>query len=189
VGSLQIIQSVPATQIESSCWYALHTRSRHEKRVASELEQKGISSFLPLVTQMRKWSDRRMKVDLPLFSCYVFVNITKSPETRVSVLRTPGVLTIVGGNHLASPIPDREIEQIQTILERKVPFSAHPFLEVGQRVRIRGGALDGLEGVLSRFKGHDQLVVSVQTIQRSLSVTLGGYDVEPVGPTKRTLYV
>ena len=189
MGSLQIIQSVPATQIESGCWYALHTRSRHEKRVASELEQKGISSFLPLVTQMRKWSDRRMKVDLPLFSCYVFVNITKSPETRVSVLRTPGVLTIVGGNHLASPIPDREIEQIQTILERKVPFSAHPFLEVGQRVRIRGGALDGLEGVLSRFKGHDQLVVSVQTIQRSLSVTLGGYDVEPVGPTKRTLYV
>ena len=130
-----------------------------------------------------------MKVELPLFSCYVFVNITKSPEVRVSILRTPGVLTIVGGNHLASPIPDREIEQIQTILERKVPFVVHPFLEVGQRVRIRGGALDGLEGVLSRFKGRDELVISVQTIQRSLSVTLEGYDVEPLEPAKRTLYV
>jgi transcription antitermination factor NusG len=153
------------------------------------LEQKGIATFLPLITQMRKWSDRRMKIDLPLFSCYVFVNMTKSPETRVSVLRTPGVLTIVGGNQLGSPIPDREIEQIQTIVERKVPFAAHPFLEVGQRVRIRGGALDGLEGVLSRFKGHDELVVSVQTIQRSLSVTVDGYDVVPLEPMKRPLYV
>ena len=189
MGSLQAVQSMPATQIESGCWYALHTRSRHEKRVASELEQKGITTFLPLVTQMRRWSDRRVKVELPLFSCYAFVNITKCPETRVSLLRTPGVLTIVGGNHLASPIPDREIEQIQTILERKVPFAAHPFLEIGQRVRIRGGALDGLEGILSRFKGHDELVISVQTIQRSLSVTLEGYDVEPLEPMKRPLYV
>src|SRR5215475_13601522 len=96
MGGLQIIQSAPAAQIESGCGYALHTRSRHEKRVASELEQKGITTFLPLISEMRKWSDRRMKVELPLFSCYVFVNIPKSPETRVSVLRTPGVLTIVG---------------------------------------------------------------------------------------------
>jgi|SRR5215813_10256058 len=189
MGGLQVVQGAQSTQFETSCWYALHTRSRHEKRVASELEQKGIATFLPLLTEVRKWSDRRMKIDVPLFSCYVFVNMTKSPETRVSVLRTPGVLTVVGGNQLGSPIPDHEIEQIQTILERKIPFSAHPFLEVGQRVRIRGGALDGIEGVLSRFKGTDSLVVSVQTIQRSLSITVEGYDVEPLGPVKRTLYI
>ena len=189
MGGLQIVQSAECAQIETGCWYALHTRSRHEKRVASELEQKGITSFLPLVAETRKWSDRRMKVELPLFSCYVFVNITRSPETRVSVLRTPGVLSVVGGNQLGSPIPEREIEQIQTILERKIPFVSHPFLEVGQRVRIRGGALDGIEGVLSRFKGSESLVVSVQTIQRSISVTVEGYDVEPLDSDKRALYV
>jgi transcription antitermination factor NusG len=189
MGSLQVVQSAQGTQLETSCWYALHTRSRHEKRVASELNQKGITAFLPLLTETRKWSDRRMKIEVPLFSCYVFVNMTKCPETRVSVLRTPGVLTVVGGNQLGSSIPDHEIEQIQTILERKVPFTTHPFLEIGQRVRIRGGALDGIEGVLSRFKGTDSLVVSVQTIQRSLSITVEGYDVEPVGPSKRVLYV
>jgi transcription antitermination factor NusG len=190
MGSLQVIESAPATQIDACSWYAVHTRSRHEKKVAAELLQKGITTFLPLLTQMRKWSDRRMKVDVPLFSCYVFVNIPTSPETRIAVLRTLGVLAFVGGNNLASPIPPKEIEQIQTILDRKVPFAAHPFLEIGQRVRIRGGALDGIEGVLTRFGGSDRLVISVQTIQRSLCVTLEGYDVEPLQPTRRTtLYV
>ena len=189
MGSLQILQTVPATQVEVCSWYAVHTRSRHEKRVVVELQQKGITTFLPLLTQMRKWSDRRMKVDVPLFSCYVFVNIPTSAETRVAVLRTSGVLTFVGGNHLGSPIPTKEIEQIQTILEKKVPFAAHPFLEIGQRVRIRGGALDGIEGVLTRFGGSDRLVISVQTIQRSLCVTVEGYDVEPIQPMRRALYV
>ena len=186
---LQTVQNAVQPGLETNCWYALHTRSRHEKRVAGELEQKGIATFLPLVTSVRKWSDRRMKIEMPLFSCYVFVNIPQVPETRVSVLRTSGVLAFVGGNNLATPIPTHEIEQIQTVLERKVPFAAHPFLEVGQRVRIRGGALDGIEGVLARFNGNSRLVISVQTIQRSLSITVDGYDVEPVGPSKRTLYV
>ena len=189
MGTLQVIQNNPTPQLEATCWYAIHTRSRHEKRIASELEQKGITTFLPLLSETRKWSDRRMKIDLPLFSCYVFVNIPKSHEIRFSVLRTPGVLTFVGGNNFIASIPDQEIQQIQTILEKKVPFAAHPFLAVGQRVRIRGGALDGVTGILSRFKGKDELVVSVQTIQRSLSVTVEGYAVEPAEPVKSTLYV
>lgn len=153
-----------------------------------ELEQRGITAFLPLISEVRTWSDRRIKVDVPLFSCYVFVNIpSSSPETRVSVLRTSGVLTFVGGNHLGAPIPTHEIEQIQTIVDKKVPLAAHPFLEIGQRVRIRGGALDGIEGVLSRFNGSSRLVISVQTIQRSLSITVEGYDVEPLEPKRRTL--
>jgi transcription antitermination factor NusG len=188
MSSLQIVQGAVEAGLETNSWYALHTRSRHEKRVAGELEQKGIIAFLPLVSTVRKWSDRRVKIDVPLFSCYVFVNIPRALETRVAVLRTSGVLTFVGGNQLATPIPTHEIEQIQTVLERKVPFAAHPFLEIGQRVRIRGGALDGIEGVLTRFNGNSRLVISVQTIQRSLSITVDGYDVEPVKP-KATLYV
>ena len=189
MGSLQVIENMPAAQVESTCWYAVHTRSKHEKRIAAELQQKGITAFLPLTAQIRKWSDRRMKIDLPLFSCYVFVNISSCPETRVAVLRTSAVLTFVGGNQLKAPIPNYEIEQIQTILEKKIPFAAHPFLEIGQRVRIRGGALDGIEGALTRFNGNSRLVISVQTIQRSLSITVEGYEVEPVGPRRQALCV
>jgi transcription termination/antitermination protein NusG len=188
MGSLQIVQDVASSQVDTSFWYAVHVRSRHEKRVAAELEQKGITTFLPLLSETRKWSDRKVKVEFPLFSCYLFVNIAAAPETRVSVLRTSGVLTFVGGNHLESPIPTQQIEQIQTILEKKIPFSTHPYLEVGQRVRICGGALDGVEGVLSRFGGNNRLIISVQTIQRSLSITVEGYDVEPL-EVKRTMYV
>lgn len=130
-----------------------------------------------------------MKVDMPLFSCYVFVNLPVGLDTRVGVLRTPGVLGFVGGNNLYSTVADEEIEQIQTLLARKVPFASHPFLEIGERVRVRGGALDGIEGVLTRFGGSDRLVISVQTIQRSLSITVEGYEIEPVNAEKRTLYV
>jgi transcription antitermination factor NusG len=188
MGNLQIIENIPAVHVENSCWYAIHTRSRHEKRVAAELEQKGLRTFLPLRTEMRNWSDRRMKVEVPLFTCYVFVNITRSPETRVAVLRTPGTLSFVGGNHLESAIPDNEIENLQQILEKKVSFSSHPFLQIGQKVRVRGGALNGVEGILNRINGSDRLVISVQTIQRSLSITVDGYDVEPVGRASRAFY-
>jgi transcription antitermination factor NusG len=184
--NLQIIAAAPALAVEHTSWYAVHTRSRHEKRVAAELERKGIKTFLPLFTEVRQWSDRRMKIESPLFSCYVFVNIPAVLDTRVSVLRSPGVLSFVGGNHHGITIPDRQIENVQTLLTKKVGFSSHPFLAIGQRVRVRGGALDGLEGVLERFNGSNRLVISVETIQRSLSVTVDGYDVEPVANASRT---
>jgi transcription antitermination factor NusG len=182
MSSCLVLQDAPAVTAQATSWYAVHTRSKHEKKVASELERRGVCTFLPLLSEVRKWSDRRMLVELPLFSCYVFVNIAPSPETRVSVLRTSGVLKFVGGNRESPSIPDSEIEHLQTILAKKVPFAPHPFLQVGQRVRIRGGALDGIEGILSQFRGSNRLVVSVQTIQRSISITVDGFDVEPVGP-------
>jgi len=165
---------------EQPQWYAIHIRPKHEKRVASELEQKGILTFLPLVTEIHRWSDRRKKVELPLFSCYLFVNLVASADLRVAVLSTGGVLGFVGAHHQGAPIPESQIEQIRTLLESKVPFSFHPFLKVGQRVRIRGGCLDGMEGILSAQKGADRLVVAVDGIQRALSICLEGYDVEPL---------
>lgn len=185
MSSCEIVQNSSALPVQVPSWYAVHTRSKHEKKVVSELERRGVQTFLPLLTEVRKWSDRRMLVELPLFSCYVFVNIAPSPESRVAVLRTSGVLKFVGGNHELAGIPDTEIEQIQTILAKKVPFSPHPFLQVGQRVRIRGGALEGIEGILSQVRGSNRLVVSVQTIQRSLSITVDGFDVEPLQPQRR----
>ncbi len=165
---------------EFAQWYAIQTKPRHEKRAAAELEQKGITTFLPLISQLHRWSDRRKKIEVPLFSCYAFVNIEPSPETRVAVLRTNGVLSFVGSHNQGTSIPETQIENIRILLSNEVPFSCYPFLSVGQRVRIRGGCLDGVEGILIRQNGARRLVVSVEMIQRSVAVSIEGYDLEPV---------
>lgn len=180
MGSCQTIQSFTSVPpVESPRWYAVHIRARHEKKVAFELNARKIATFLPLVTEIRKWSDRTTKVEVPLFSCYAFVNFDWSPENRLSVLRVPGVLSFVGGNLQGMAIANSEIESIQTLM-RKFPVSAHAFLKVGQWVRVRGGALDGMQGVLVRCTGGNRLVISVETIQRSFSVSVEGYQVESV---------
>jgi len=169
-----------AAQVESEQWYAIQTRPRHEKVVVAELEQKGITTFLPLVSEIHRWSDRRKKVELPLFSGYAFVSIALTPEARISILRTSGVLNFVGCHKYGAPIPEKEIRDIRSLLANKVPFSPYCFLKVGQRVRVRGGCLDGLEGILIRQNEDQSLVLSVEMIQRSLAINIAGYDVEPV---------
>jgi transcription antitermination factor NusG len=182
MSTLHVVEAMLANPPVQAHWYALQTRPRHEKKVAAELDQKGVSTFLPLVSEVRQWSDRRMRITVPLFSCYAFVNIVPTAEVRVTVLQSHGVLNFVGNGKEALPIPETQIEDIRKLLDRKVPFAAHPFLEVGQRVRIRGGALDGIEGILERrSNGNQRLVISVQTIQRSLSISVEGYEVEPIG--------
>jgi len=163
-----------------SKWYAIHTMPRHEKKVSSELVAKEICSFLPLVPTRRRWSDRQRIVDEPLFAGYVFVRMVYRSPARIAVLGTKGVVGLVGGRGSGTPIPESEINAIQQILKERVPVSAHGFLSVGERVRIRGGVLDGLEGILQSFKGDQSLVVSVESIQRSISITVSGYDVEPI---------
>ncbi len=160
-------------------WFAIKTRSRHEKKVATELQQRGIETFLPVVSQVRNWSDRKKVVEFPLFSCYAFVNITPTPPTRLAVLSAHGVVGFVGPHGQATPIPASQIEDLRTVLMSEVPLWPRPFLKVGQRVRIRGGALNGLEGILVGAKGERQLVLSVDTIQRSVSMSIEGYDLEP----------
>ncbi len=170
--------SLVATAGAEPQWYAVHTRPRHEKKVVSELGRGGIVTFLPLSKQIRRWSDRRKRVEFPLFPCYVFVQIAATPETRVSVLRPYGVLGFVGPQH-GTPIPASQIEAIRTLVLNDVAITAAAYLRVGQRVRIRGGVLDGVEGILATA-GERRLVVSIETIQRSISVSLEGYEVEPV---------
>jgi len=165
---------------EPAQWFAIRTRSRHEKMVAEQLERQGLESFLPLVTQPRQWSDRVKDVELPLFSGYSFVRIVLSSPQRLRVLQTHGVAGFVGINCVGTPIPDSQIQDIRTLLASKLAFEEQPFLRVGQRVRIRGGALDGVEGILSAHKEDRSLVISVEPIHRSLSVRIQGYTVEPV---------
>jgi transcription antitermination factor NusG len=167
----------PTAQMD---WYAIQTRSRHEKMVVQQLHQQGITTFLPLSTELREWSDRQKLVEFPLFPGYAFVRMAYGPEERLRVLRTEGVVNFVGTAGRGIAIPEKQIEHVQTLLANKVPFESYPFLKVGQRVRIRGGALNGTEGILVRKDADRMLVISVELIQRSLSIRLQGYEVEPV---------
>jgi len=170
---------IPAIAADIANWYAVQTRARHEKIVAHRLREQGMTTFLPLVRETHRWSDRRKLVELPLFSCYVFVRFVPTNEQRLRVLRLDGVFTFVGVRGEGTPIPDEQIDAVQTLVAQKLPWSTYPFLKIGQRVRIRGGALDGVEGILVAQNGDRTLVISVDALQRSLAVRIEGYDVEP----------
>lgn len=161
-------------------WYAIQTRSRHEKVVDRQLQERGIVSFLPVVTQVQRWSDRRKRVQFPLFPGYTFVRLAPSPEQRVEVLRVDGVVSFVGMHGQGVTIPEEQIATIKTLVSTDVPVESHPFLQVGQRVRVRGGSLDGVQGILVCRDAGGTLVISIDAIQRSLSIRVEGYDVEPV---------
>jgi transcription termination/antitermination protein NusG len=161
-------------------WFALQTKARHEKRVACELEEKQFAVFLPLYAALHQWSDRRREVRLPLFPNYVFVRVGGSHGDRVAVLRTQGVRGFVGARGTGLRVPDEEIEAVQRILAESVPFANHPFLQVGRKVRIRGGSLEGVRGILVAANRDRSLVVSVECIQRSLAIRIDGYGVDPL---------
>jgi transcription termination/antitermination protein NusG len=176
-----VVSPIPLPMTHSEArWYAIRTRSRHEKVAARELENQGITVFLPLVTSVRQWSDRRKNVELPLFPGYAFVRVAYLSGDRVRVLRATGVVNFVGTNALGASIPDEQIESIRTILLRKVPVKDHPFLQLGQRIRICSGSLSGVVGILVGVKGARTLVISVEPIQRSLCIGLEDYEVETI---------
>jgi transcription antitermination factor NusG len=172
------IFSVP----EELHWYAIYTRARHEKFVAASLRQKGVTTFLPLLSRVHRWSDRRKTVQVPLFPGYVFVRIAATPTAYLKVLQTIGVVSFIGNGRRGEPIPDKQIEDIQMLFAHKVPCAIFPFLRVGQRVRVRGGCLDGIEGQLVTLKGNRSLVISVESISHSIAIRLDGYDVEILSP-------
>jgi transcription antitermination factor NusG len=183
-----LAEYTPATTAASSVsiapgearWFAVHTMARHEKRVAVQLQEKRILTFLPVLQQIHRWSDRLCKVDVPLFSCYAFVCIAPSAQNRVEVLQTRGVLGFVGSKGLGTSIRDEEIESLRTAMREKIPCVPHPFIEIGKRVRIRGGCLDAVEGILEG-QGPDQtVVVSIELLRRSVSIRVDGYDIEAI---------
>lgn len=158
-------------------WFAIQTWPRYEKKVASELEKKNIEVFLPLDSTEHQWSSRRAIVQLPLFPTYLFTRTPWTTESRISVLRTSAVIGFVG-TRTGTPVPESEIESVRILLSRGVSFENHPFLNIGQRVRIREGSLDGVEGILVAKNDDYSLIVSINIIQRSLSIRVAGYRIE-----------
>ena len=163
----------------SSQWFALQTRYRFEKKVATLLTRKSFEVYLPLRTEHHTWSDRQSMVTIPLFPGYAFVHIDRSHEVWKAVLETAGVIGFVGFGESIVAVPPKEIEHLQLMLHENVPFSLHSFVRAGQRVRVRGGCLNGLEGVLMQ---HDKgkLVISIASIQHSLAIEIQGYELDLV---------
>ena len=161
-------------------WYAVSTKSRQEKVVASMLEYLAVANFLPLINQERRWSDRKQMVAMPLFQGYVFVRITTSGEFLLRVLKVPGVVDFVRNRTGPLPIPEREIEDVRAVLSHGVGCSPYPFLKAGDRVRVVRGALAGIEGTFIRGGSQSKLVISIEMIQRSVAASVAESDVEPV---------
>ena len=115
-----------------------------------------------------------------MFGCYAFVSISQSTEERLKVLRTPGVLAFVGSEGRGTPIPEEQIESLRTAVSQRLPCSPYPFISAGRRVRIRGGSLEGVEGILVHQDEDQNLVVSVELLQRSVAIRVEGYDLESI---------
>jgi len=158
-------------------WFAVWTRSRQEKFAASILSTLHIPNFLPLKSEVRQWSDRKQSVEVPLFSGYVFVQIDPNKESRLQVLKTPGIVGLVGNQAGPIAIPEQQIEDIRRILSKRIDCAVLPLVEKGDRVRVVRGPLTGLTGILVRSHSADRLVISIEMIQKSLSVNVSRSDV------------
>ena len=149
-------------------WYAVQVRPRHEKKVEEALVRKGYECLLPIYRVKRKWSDRTKTLELPLFPGYVFSRF--DVQVRLPILKTPGVLGIVGVARTPHPIDETEISQILAVHRSGEPAKPFPFLKVGQRVRITAGPLTGVEGLLAQHRNEAHVVLSITILQKSISV-------------------
>jgi len=159
-------------------WYALNTRSNFEGRVAAHLGAKGIPNFLPAREEVHQWKDRKRKITIPLFPGYLFVQVAET-SSRLPILQTPGVASIVGQGPTPEPIPESEIAAVRLVMASRERCSAHPFLKEGTWVRVSRGALKGVEGFLVRIKNLARVVISVNALSQSVAVEIDARDVEP----------
>jgi transcription antitermination factor NusG len=158
-------------------WYAVRTRSRHEKRVNEQLTARGIDSFLPLVERRRQWKDRRKLVAFPLFPGYCFARFP--PSQRVTVLSSQGVVEILGNRDGPVSVPDAEIEAVRKLVTSTLPYDPHPYLREGMVVEVIRGPLAGVRGRLIRKGSRARLLIGVTLIHQGASVEIDALDVAP----------
>ena len=161
-------------------WFALQVRPRFERLVSAAVTARGYEAFLPLYVSRRRWSDRIKELQLPLFDGYVFCRL--NPNRRLPILVIPGVIRLVGIGAIPVPVADKEIDFLRTVTRSGILAQPWPYLNIGQRVRIEGGPLRNLEGILIQVRGVDRLVVSVSLLQRSIAVEISREWAFPVAP-------
>lgn len=159
-------------------WYALQLRSRWENSTATLLSGKGYQTFLPTYRSAKRGSGRAKEAQAPLFPGYLFCRFNVCD--RLPVLITPGVISVVGTGRIPIPVEESEIEAIQTMVSTGMRVEPCPYLEVGQLVRIENGALSGVEGVLTSFRGTRRIVVSISLLRRSVALEIDRSVVCPV---------
>ncbi len=175
---MQTSQGSQGTIDGNSAWCALYTRHQHEKTVAEMLSAKGLEVFLPLYESLRIWRDRKKMLSLPLFPGYVFAR--GGATRRLQIVTTPGVHMILCNGDRVAVIPETQIEAIRKTVEGKLRAEPHPFLKCGERVRVRRGTLEGVEGLLVRKKNQYRLVLCVDMLAQCVAVEIDASDVEPV---------
>lgn len=159
-------------------WYAVRTRSRHEKRVHEALRGRGLEVFLPLWTRLSRWTDRNRRVELPLFPGYCFVRL--EIENRLLVLTAPGVANLVGFAGGPAAIPSPEIDAVRVLVAGALRYDPHPFLMEGMEVEVVRGPLAGVRGCLVRKDRTARLVISIHLIRQAAAVDIDAADVQPV---------
>ena len=176
-----LMENILMPQLPSICdqaigeWFAVHTKSRHEKMVARELQAKQVQCYLPVYWSVRRWNDRRKSVLLPLFPGYLFARICRHDQWLI--LETRGIARILGGSSGPTAIPEKEIIDLETLVESQMPIQPHSGLIAGQRVRVIRGPLTGVEGILQNYKSGHRLVVNVKLLGRSVMVDIFCQDV------------
>lgn len=168
--------SFHASSDQEDKWYALYTRHQHERAIARHLELLGFSVFLPLLREVHQWKDRRKIIELPLFPCYVL--FSGDIRRRFEVLNIPGVCFLVGHEGKAAVIPAEEVMRMRQALNSPLPVAPHPFLNCGERVHVHSGPLAGMKGIVIRKRGSLRLVLSIETLRRSVSVEVDQEHVE-----------
>jgi len=152
---------------------------RFERKICGQVQLKNYEAYVPLMHERRRWSDRYQTVELPLFLGYVFVRAMSDPADRLAVLQTSGAYGFVTFNGVVARIPDQQIKDLRRIESQNTSSSPYPFLKSGQRIRVCGGCLDGLEGIFVAERGR-KLVISIEPMERSIAVDLEAYDIEVV---------
>jgi transcription antitermination factor NusG len=157
-------------------WYALQTRSRHEKKVGRQLQEKGVVSYLPLNVVYHRWSDRYQAVQEPLFSCYVFVFIAL--RDRLAVLQTAGAVNLVSFNGVPAWIPEDQINAIKQVMESQANTEVVGLFTPGKKVRIARGPLKGLEGTFMTVKNNCRVVIAIDALKQAIAVEIDPRDLE-----------
>lgn len=156
-------------------WFAIWTRSRHERAVCEQLDRRQVEAFLPTITKWSRWKDRRKRVEWPLFPGYCFARF--DPRERLPVLQTPGLVRIVSQFGEPAPIPDHEIEGIRLLVESDLAYDPCPLIREGSVVEVTHGPLRGVIGRLVRKQERARLVLSVDLIGQAVSVEVDAGDV------------
>jgi len=160
-------------------WFALYVKSRHEFVTNSELNKKGIETFLPSVKKWRQWKDRKKLIDFPIFPGYLFVHVYPNPETFVDVLKTRGAVTLISSESgYPTPVLPEEIQSLKLLIESGNELDIYPYLKEGTWIRVKRGPLKGAEGILSKKEEQYMFLVNIKLLGRSVGMMIHADDIE-----------